>query len=224
MLNGYRRLQRINKLGRGDRISSTSRWWSLRMHRYITKPGPYADVRQFFSRVPDFLSGAKCAIFLLSVVLAAKIPCSVVKEVVSARSAVTRSVWAGSSTSAFFLLILPLAPGSEASCFWRAHEFWTPAEFLWWKRLWKSEGKQVLILAFHYAQLAYLCPVFPVSLPPFFLVQVTDFVPDVGDYPAPRCGQVVWTFMVVMLSKATLLQTEPGFLVYGFPCTTLIAK
>lgn len=76
---------------------------------------PYANVKQNFLYVPDFLSGARCALFLLSVVLAAETPCSVTKEDVSARSTVICSISAGSFTSAFFLSFCPPALGSEAS-------------------------------------------------------------------------------------------------------------
>lgn len=85
------------------------------MHRYIMKSCLYANVKQNFPWVPDFLSGARCAVFLLSVVLAAEMPCSVTKEDVAARSTVTCSISAGSFASTFFLSSCPPALGFEAS-------------------------------------------------------------------------------------------------------------
>lgn len=124
LLNGYRWLESINIIDR-DQISSflTSSWISLRMHRYIMKSCLYANVKQNFPWVPDFLSGARCAVFLLSVVLAAEIPCSVMKEDVAARITVTCSISAGSFASAFLLSFCPPPLGSESSTPWERMDF-----------------------------------------------------------------------------------------------------
>lgn len=42
----------------------------------------------------------------------------------------------------------------------RAYGFWAPAELMWSKGLWRSEGKQALILARTFCAVCYLCPVF----------------------------------------------------------------
>lgn len=121
-------------------------------------------------------------------------------------------------------LYLCLLPFLLSSCFglWSQHSlwaygFWTPAEFMWSKGLWRNEGKQALILARTFCAVCFFVSCFHIC----YLLFPTCF-PGAGHGFCSWCmkpassDQGMWISMVVALFKATLLQTVSGFLCMVF--------